>query len=84
MEWATEGRRPLKEAINLAERKASFTTLICKEAKIIALEKNTMFLSGKEKIRMSRQEAALKRKAAKTITPSPRPSPPKDMPLFWT
>ena len=84
MEWATEGRRPLKAAINLAANKASFTTQVCNEARIIALEKNTMFLSGKEKIKMSRQEAALKRKAAKAVTPSPRPSPPKDMPLFWT
>ena len=82
MEWATEGRELLKEAINLAERKTSFTTLICKEAKIIAQDKHTMFLSGKEKVKMSRQET-FKRKAAKTISPSPRTSIPRDMPLFW-
>ena len=84
MNWATEGRKPIIAAINLAASKKSFTTQVCHEAKQIALEKNTEFLSGKEKRIKHRQAAALKRKAANGATPSPGPSPPRDMPLFWT
>ena len=84
MEWATAGRNPLKTAITMAEKRASFTTQICNEARLIALAKNTTFLSGKDKMNKARHEAALKRTAAKAVTPSPRPSPPKDMPLFRT
>ena len=84
IEWATEGWKPIIAAINLAASKKSFTTQVCHEAKIIALEKNTEFLSGKEKRIKSKEAAALKRKAAKVATPSPRPSPQRDMPPFWT
>ena len=81
VEWATQGRKPNMMAINLAcgNSKKSFTQEICKEAKIIALEKNSTFLSGKERRVKSQEDAALKRKAK-----VPSPSPPRDMPMFWT
>ena len=84
MEWALKGRKAIITAIDLAASKKSFTTQVCSEAKIIALQRNTEFLSGKEKRIKSREEAALKRKAAMmAVTPSPRPSPQRDMPPFW-
>ena len=81
VEWATQGRKPNMMAINLARgnSKKSFTQEICKEAKIIALEKNSTFLSGKERRAKSKEESACKRKAK-----GPSPSPPRDMPMFWT
>ena len=81
VEWATQGRKPNMMAINLAcgISKTTFTKEVFKEAKIIALEKNSTFLSGKERRVKSREDAALKRKAK-----VPSPSPPRDMPMFWT
>ena len=75
MEWALKERKAIITAIDLAASKQSFTTQVCSEAKIIALQRNTEFLSSKEKRVRSREEAALKRKAAMMATPSPRPSP---------
>ena len=83
MEWTLKGRKAIITAIDLAASKKSFTTQVCSEAKIIALQRNTEFLSGKEKRIKSREEAVLKRKAAMMATPSPRPSPQRDMPPFW-
>ena len=83
MEWALQGRKAIITAINLAVSKRSFTTQVCSEAKNIALQKNTEFLSSKEKRVKSREEAALKRKATMMATPSPRPSPKRELPLFW-
>ena len=79
-EEATQGRKPNMMAINLAcgISKTTFTKEVFKEAKIIALEKNSTFLSGKERRAKSKEESALKRKVK-----VPSPSPPRDMPMFW-
>ena len=80
IEWATKGRNPNMRAIQLAcgVSKTTFSIEIFKEAKIIAVEKNSTFLSGKERRAKSREESAFKRKAK-----APSPSPQRDIP-FWT
>ena len=80
IEWATKGRNPNMRAIQLAcgVSKTTFSIEIFKEAKIIAVDKNSTFLSGKERRAKSREESAFKRKAK-----GPSPSPQRDIP-FWT